>query len=283
VNLNQLYHPLVAAPFQNSSRYHEAAPVSVLLQPWVRCLWGGTACSTPADPHPVIPDTCSDIIFSIDLHTGRISGRYCALGDEPFFSASSPDTRTALFAIRFYPWAAPVFMQDTLRGSLNLSFDADQHFPRLARAVAGMLSETQDFAERCARTENILLAHMNPDRLHASVMNAVADLLCSEGRLSIGELAARNQLSARQLERLFHEYTGASPKKLGDLIRYQQLWREAVTSPSFDVQDAVHRFGYADQSHLLRQFKRYHGATLTQALAYARSHVGFVQDSASSR
>ena len=274
---SRLYHPLTAAPFQNDCRYSEVPPAHPLLRPWIRCLWGGTACSTPSDPHPVIPDTCTDIIFAIDRLNGGISAAYCALNDQTFVSASSPDTRTELFAIRFYPWAAPLFMQDTLKATLNRSFDARQHFPALVRALLQMLNETAHFPERCARAESILLSHMSPDRLRPTLMNAMTDVLQSEGRIRITELAAHNQLSSRQLERLFHEYSGAPPKKLCELIRYQYLWREAVSSPVFDVQDAVLRFGYADQSHLLRQFKQYHGMTLTQAVDYAHSHVGFIQ------
>jgi len=277
MDLSRLYYPITATPFQNDLRYCEVPPAHILLRPWVRCLWGGTACSTPLDPRPVIPDTCSDIILAIDRPIESISASYCALNDQAFFSASSSDTRTELFAIRLYPWAAPLFMQDTLRDSLNLHFDARQHFPTLVRALMQMLNETKTFPERCEQAECILLSYMNANHPQPALMNIMADLLQSEGRMRITELAAHSQLSLRQLERLFHEYTGASPKKLSELVRYQYLWRDAVSSPAFDVQDAVMRFGYADQSHLLRQFKQYHGMTLTQASAYARSHVGFVQ------
>ncbi len=277
MDLSRLYHPLTATPFQNDGQYCEVLPRHALLRPWIRCLWTGTACSTPQDPHPVVPDTCSDIIFAIDRLTGRISASYCALYDQTFFSASSPDSRTELFAIRFYPWAAPVFMQDTLKGSLNRSFRAEQHFPALVRALIRMLNETETFIRRCERAESILLSFFSADRLQPALMNALADILQTEGRMRIAELSSHNQISVRHLERLFDEYTGASPKKLSELIRYQYLWREAVSSPVFDVQDAVLRFGYSDQSHLLRQFKQYHGVTLTQAVSYARSHVGFVQ------
>lgn len=63
------------------------------------------------------------------------------------------------------------------------------------------------------------------------------------------------------LERLFHEYVGITPKKLSNLIRYQFLWRDSLCEPDFDVLSAVYKFGYTDQSHLLREFKRYHGYT----------------------
>lgn len=276
MDLSRWYHPITATPFQNDASYREQTPRHALLRPWVRCLWGGRAGSTPA-PHPVIPDTCSDIILRLDHRTGAIRSDYCALSDETFFSSSAQDPRVELFAVRFYAWAAPAFMQDSLRGRLNGFFDARELFPSLVRELRQMISETDCFQERCERAEMILLAHLNPSAVCPEVLNAVADILQSRGRIRVAGLAQRNQLSTRQLERLFDEYTGASPKKLSELIRYQFLWREAVSSPAFDVQDAVFRYGYADQSHLLRQFRRYHGMTLSEAVSFAR--VGFVQDS----
>ncbi len=50
-------------------------------------------------------------------------------------------------------------------------------------------------------------------------------------------------------------------RTLAGLIRYQCLWRSLLTDPRWDVQDAVARFGFADQAHLLRSFKKYHGLT----------------------
>ena len=62
-------------------------------------------------------------------------------------------------------------------------------------------------------------------------------------------------------------------------MRYQSLWRELVTAPNFSVLDAVERYGYTDQSHLLRDFRKYHGISLTVAQQKA---VGFLQDTARS-
>jgi len=280
MDLSRWYQPITATPFQNDAHYSEQPPRHALLRPWIRCLWGGCAGSSPA-PHPVIPDTCSDIILRIDRRTGQMRADYCALSDETFFSTSAQDPHVELFAVRFYAWAAPAFMQDSLRRSLNGFFDAREHFPSLVQALLPILQETASFAQRCERAERILLSHLNPSAVRPEVLNASAAILQSRGSIRVAELAVRNQLSPRQLERLFDEYTGASPKKLADLIRYQYLWREAVSSSAFDVQDAVFRYGYADQSHLLRHFRRYHGMTLSEAISFA--HVGFVQDSGNER
>ena len=47
------------------------------------------------------------------------------------------------------------------------------------------------------------------------------------------------------------------------MIRYQMLWREALGA-SFNVHDAVYKFGYFDQAHLLNDFKEYHGISLSR-------------------
>lgn len=273
MDLSRLYHPLTATPFQNDLLYREAAPSHALLRPWIRCLWGGVPRTGP-DAGAVIPDTCSDIILRIGRQSGRITADYCALNDRPFFSSCPPDQTVELFAVRFYPWAACLFAQDSLRDSLNRLYDARQHFPALVRALTRIVLETDSFDERCIRAEEALLSLLSGVHIRPEWMNAMAELVQNEGRLRMSELALRNQLSTRQLERLFLEHTGASPKKLSDLIRYQCVWRDAVTSPRFDVQDAVERYGYADQSHLLRHFRRFHASTLSQAVASAR--VGFV-------
>ena len=79
------------------------------------------------------------------------------------------------------------------------------------------------------------------------------------------------------LERLFHEYVGITPKKISNLIRYQFLWRDILCEPDFDVLSAVHKYGYTDQSHLLREFKRYHSMDIHEARTIALKYVENIQ------
>ena len=53
------------------------------------------------------------------------------------------------------------------------------------------------------------------------------------------------------------------------LVRYQYLWNELLTTPVFDVMDAVHHYGFSDQSHLLHEFKKYHTMLPEEARKYA--------------
>ncbi|MDE6312934.1 MAG: helix-turn-helix domain-containing protein [Lachnospiraceae bacterium] len=94
----------------------------------------------------------------------------------------------------------------------------------------------------------------------------------------MSNLAKESFVSTRQLERLFHEYVGITPKKLSNLIQYQFLWRDALCELDFDVISVVHKYGYTDQSHLLREFKRYHSMDIHKARRIAFKDVGNIQD-----
>ena len=74
----------------------------------------------------------------------------------------------------------------------------------------------------------------------------------------MGEIAARAGMSGRQLERKLLRCTGAGPKLLMQLMRCQMVYRE-VLEGRYRALDAVERYGYADQSHLLREFRRFQG------------------------
>lgn len=99
----------------------------------------------------------------------------------------------------------------------------------------------------------------------------MAAMLPGRGTLSVAELSRSVHISTRQIERAISENVGISPKRLSSLIRYQYLWQEMLLTPRFDVQDAVLRYGYADQAHLLREFKRFHGMLPGEAYRYAMS------------
>ena len=102
-------------------------------------------------------------------------------------------------------------------------------------------------------------------------------ILLQKGVLRTAQLAEECCISGRQLERLFHGYIGITPKKLCNLVRYQCLWNEILRDPKFCILDAVCRYGYTDQSHLMHAFKRYHTMGIQKALLYARHNVGNIQ------
>lgn len=274
VNWHQLYQPLTARPKPLVAESRPCAP----LRPYVRCFWGCDA-GSPEPAVWVVPDTCADLIFRIDRAAGAVSVRFCGVDDRPYRSAGGGPH--ALFAIRWYAWTAGYFAQDSLQGTRNGGFAGGWHFPALTAALAPRLLEAPSHTARIRLAETLLLTWLEQTRctMPDAVQTAVGTLLQARGNLRTAELPARTFCSARQLERQFTAWMGCPPKTLAGLIRYQCLWRDLLTAPDWNVQDAVALYGFTDQSHLLRSFKRYHGMTPARALAAARGaeSVAFLQ------
>lgn len=287
-NLSELYYPITAKPSEAS----EYLPVKAL-RPYIRCFWGTadvltsnqiqgllpdtlpdlSVAHSQAGPEIIIPDSCMDIIWEWERDAEEAAGIFCGINDAPFVSGQAGETAgTTFFAVRFYYWGVHLFADDHLREVLNAHVDAAQYFATFCRDLGGKLPGTHSVAERINLAEDYLLRRMEGKRYsHDGMMNAVYAILKSRGVISAGELETSSGLSSRQLERLFREYTGVSPKKAADLVRFQNVWRELYlpSHPTKNMQDLVFAYRYSHQSHLINNFKKYAGMTPLQALTYA--------------
>lgn len=88
--------------------------------------------------------------------------------------------------------------------------------------------------------------------------NAVQMVRSCHGQITVNELAKQLGLTIRTLERIFQEHVGLTPKKFIRLIRFQSaLQCLKQGGPSTDLADLAYRFGYTDQSHLIKDFKSF--------------------------
>ncbi len=267
-DFHKIYRPVTAQPFENSKEHTEIAPCDVL-KPFVRCFWGSKNpyMKKGNNSRLIIPDTCMDIVFDIDYTDNRISNRFCGIDDASFTSyyTEKQGRIVSAFGIRFYPWSAVVFAEEDIRSVKNGFFDVGQYFPKLKRAIEPRLFDTITLAERIKITEKYLLENLHPERLNMTVMNALDMLIQRKGNVKIDFLARDLHISKRQLERLFSEHMSIAPKSLSTLVRYQCVWQETLFNRAFNPIDAVEKYGYTDQSHLLKEFRKYHSMTITDA------------------
>ena len=260
-HLTQLYHPIVARPFEQEI-YREIPPCAAL-RPYIRCFWEQDG--SRSDPWLVVPDTCADLIFRVS-QDGKVQHYFCGIGDAPFWS-QPPANGDRTFGVRFYGWSAALFAGETLRGTANGLFATEAYFPWVTKALLERLASCPP-EKTAALLEQALCSRLETLCPDGNFMQAVYRILSSGGNLSLRDLSLETALSARQLERLFSQNLGLSPKKLAELVRYQLLWQQMLR-PGFDPLDAVERYGFYDQSHLLHAFKRYHGLSPAQALRLA--------------
>lgn len=282
MNNRIIYYPLTATPLKRNIAYTELTPCKEL-HSYIRCYWGTEnpliQIENNDSPKLVIPDTCVDIIYHIDYTDNVVTGGFCGINDCSFLANSSGTIghTVSTFAIRFYAWSAYAFADDSLKSSINGYFDVGSKFEWLDKIIRPKLLELKSIQEKASFTEQVLLKRLSDVKENTVVNGTIHNILTNKGSMDVSKLAKESFVSTRQLERLFHEYVGITPKKLSNLIRYQFLWRDILCEPDFDVLSAVHKYGYTDQSHLLREFKRYHSMDIHEARTIALKDVENIQ------
>jgi len=272
IRLAQMYHPITAAPFREDESYREIAPCAAL-RPYIRCFWGTERPMVRTSIQPadelVIPDTCMDLIFTTNYTINQTGGHFCILDQQPCRSASklSGDT-TATFAIRFYAWTAMLFCDTDFGSGRDLT--AEEFSKEITADLEPILFEIPNLMDKIRLAEDYLLRRLDSRRIRTDLLNSIYFMINSCGRARISDVCGYASLSERQLERLTKRCMGVTPKTLSSLIRYQLLWQEMLL-PQYCVQDAVDKFGYTDQSHLLNDFRRHHLMTPGQAVSFAVS------------
>jgi len=258
LDLHLRFHPLTSHPFDMEDC--REVPPCTLLHPYVRCFWGPVARKYSL----VVPDACADIIIVTEGQRMRIS--FCPVDNAPFHSHSVMEN---MFGVRFYLWALPYFQ---VGGEFN-----EESFPDL---YAYLLREgflEADFDRRQAIMECYLVRRLDKAAVPGGILDGLDLLVRCHGSVSVREAAAHMSVSTRTAERLFRRHTGLSPKEVAEVIRYQTLWRRALTQPRFDLLEQVEALGYCDQSHLLNNFRKFHGMPLHEAVRMAKD-VAFLQD-----
>lgn len=283
MNNRIIYRPLTATPFKRNIYYTELCPCKEL-NSYIRCYWGTVnpliQVESDEEPELVIPDTCVDIIYHIDYTNNTVTGGFCGINDCSFYAHNSATIghKVATFAIRFYAWSAYAFTGESLKSTINGYFNVGSRFEWLDKKIRPKLLELKTLQEKASFVEQVLLKRLPNVKENAVVNNTIQNILINKGSLDVSNLAKESFVSTRQLERLFHEYVGITPKKLSNLIRYQFLWKDILWELDFDVLGAIYKYGYTDQSHLLREFKRYHSMDMHKARVIALKDVGNIQD-----
>lgn len=254
------YHPLTARPFLKNNTYREYLPCE-MLRPYVFCFWSSERSVSDMESQivRVIPDTCVDIIIDINYTRNTLRSKLCGLQDYAVMvKQENGKEELVRFAIRFYFWAVKRFLNLDMNSLCNQTLDLELLLPG-CNSQFEELFYCNSFDERILWMESYLLRILDPQRYHPDLYNSIEYLLRSKGRVPVREVCEYSTVSQRQLERLFKQEIGISIKRTASLVRYQNVWREVIQQNDFDIQRAVGRYGYADQSHLLNEFKRFHG------------------------
>ena len=105
---------------------------------------------------------------------------------------------------------------------------------------------------------------LNPDN---SIKLAVSTIINTKGILPIKELRKQLFITERTFERRFAKEVGVTPKQFAKIIQFNFSLNQIKESDYTSLTNVAYENGFADQSHFIRTFKKYTGATPKEILS----------------
>lgn len=272
--------------------YRELAPAPAL-RPYIRCYWTLDApANEAASAQRVLPDGCVEIVINLGDRfvrrgeTGTIERqpRLLLVGPTTRHMSIAPIGSIRLIGIRFVPGGAFPFLTISPAELRDTAPALDDVAPPLEAGVIERLAIAAPGLETCILDESLgrrlARARRVTDR---RVLASVRATYLAAQPLRVDALVALTGLGARQIERTFRDSVGFGPKTLCRLARFQRVVRTLESPDRLGWAGIAAQHGYADQSHLAREFREFAGTTLTDYVGELhpmsdRFHAGPLDD-----
>jgi AraC-like DNA-binding protein len=173
------------------------------------------------------------------------------------------------FAVKFTPGGFHPFAGVPIARLTNTTLPATDIFGSAAIELERAIVASDDEREMVALVEEFLRARLPAcdDPQAAVVRRLVARIAAEREITAVDDVVALAGIGKRTLQRLFREYVGVSPKWVIQRYRLHEVAARLDRGDRLDWPRLVVELGYADQAHLIRDFKAIVGRT---PAAYAR-------------
>jgi AraC-like DNA-binding protein len=232
------------------------------LSPYIDAFWEVTSDETKSFTERIMPDCCIDIIINLGTdviadNSGVVmkNDKAYLIGTMTRFKDTVREPGTRLIGTRFKPAGFVHFFK---YGPLQEFTDQTVEFEQ--RQIPSFKLITKDFF---GSLNHFFLRKLSP--LRQTIFHILEQVYERKGQINVVELAKNNFMIVRQLERMFIQHIGISPKAFINFVRYQsaiQNIREHY--PAQSLVDLSFDCGYYDHAHLANEIKKYSGVSPSQ-------------------
>lgn len=246
-----------------------SAEPSRAISRWVRCLWYYRSSEWSHALEYVLPTGTAQLL--INLRDDRFAWRDQPGG--PLLESSG----TMVQGPRDIPQLVGTDQQRFVAGVVFRPGGVAAFLPDSARVIRNGHAELSDLSERDAAGWREELSSLSPidaiRRIDAELVRLrsrrpPSDVLYAAERLAMGApldaVVESAPGSARGFRARFVDAVGLSPKRFAMVQRVQRVCAGLRPGVSTDWARVAHRFGYADQAHLARDFRRFVGVSPTR-------------------
>ncbi len=242
---------------------------SARLQPFIRYYW--ILRTNENQEALTFPIGCPQLIFHRrsqfyipELVTEQACFSISGQVNFPARIQSSGDVETIV--VVFHPHAIGTMFNIPVSSFYNHEIDGYSLGNKWLNILADDVLSAKDSIEAIKLIEKCLLSRLedtaiyNFKRVGASLKHLFID-----NATSVENMAQLACLGRKQFERVFFNAVGMKPKEYSSVVRFQKsLW--LMQNGNHDFTDIAYSCGYADQSHFIRECRRYSGITPAELL-----------------
>lgn len=195
-----------------------------------------------------------------------------ALSGQVNFPATLQSTNdTEMIVVVFKPHAATLF-DIPVSAFYNSEIDGHSLGDSYLNDLAYRVFDADSAEEGIDIIERWLVSRLNEKCIYDfSRVGASLDMLFSDCRTTVKDMADVACLGKRQFERVFFNAIGMNPKEYSRIARFQKsLW--LMQNANRNYIDIAFNSGYSDQSHFIRECREYSGLTPSELITSQQIH-----------
>jgi len=208
--------------------------------------------------HEVFPDGCISILFYRNKFSKFQKLFIASINPKSVYVAVNPGD--IIWGMRILPEACSAFIGGNPAEISNYPFQKETMGERFSAELENHLRACESFAEAMPVYEKYAADFgVKPEEIDRRMAKATRIFIESEGLAKISETAREIGLSERQFERNFRKASGLAPKQFARICRFRATAVDMIKNSAQNWANRAAEKGFADQSHLNREFSRLTG------------------------
>lgn len=185
---------------------------------------------------------------------------------------NSSQGMAGVMGVRFHAAGSRTALGATLDEFTDCSLAVEDFDPGASALLVDEIACARDGATRATILQRYVAkrAARNARYQDTTVTHWLTRIGRTKGLLGITDLAVEEGISVRQLERRFLKQVGVSPRQFANVIRFRRVFDMLNDAGKPDWVRLALTAGYFDQSHMIRDFRRFLGCSPTQFVSQLR-------------
>jgi AraC-like DNA-binding protein len=186
------------------------------------------------------------------------------LVDSPVNLDPQEDAQTGTIVIEFNPAGAYRLIHLSYTDVKNQIVDLADLVGNSVIELRSRLAEAGSLGLKLQLLQNFMIKQLEktvPDQIYDYCIMRISG---SNGLISASQLEKETGYSSRWLHTKFSEHLGTGPKNFSQIVRFKQFYQAFSSGVDYQTLKEQIYLYYHDQSHFIRTFKRFTGATPTE-------------------